>query len=172
LFNLKDLYLSLSTVVAIVDGLGDADPDVEQAEAGDKAAHSSVVEDGCEPGDAGDKHIAVPDPGPPGQNHDQDAEINAEQDQDEERQSLQPHGCRSFGGFGSGLGCLGYGRFRVGEKFWLSGHQTLKIDSSRAVAGCLAEKEEDSALAQAIGDCAEECIGDYRPFIRMAAWSR
>ncbi len=81
-----------AAVVAVVDGFGDADPDVEEAEAGDEAADGSVVEDGGEGGVGVDAGVVVPDAGPPGEDGDEDAEVDAEQDEDEEGEALEPDG--------------------------------------------------------------------------------
>ena len=89
--------------------------------------------------------VVIPDARPPGEDHDQDAEIDAEEDQDEERHALEPGGgstanaaggdvvliyiwIGSVGGDRAGIAHVGgaqLGRFGVGEDLWLSRHQVL-----------------------------------------------
>jgi len=75
-----------------VDGFGDADPDVEEAEAGDEAADGADVEEGAEGGAGLDEGVVVPDAAPPGKDHDEDAKIDAEEDEDEKGEALEPDG--------------------------------------------------------------------------------
>jgi hypothetical protein len=121
-----------------VDGFGDADPDVEQAEAGDDAAHRAEAQNGPELGMGVEEHVVVPDFLPPGQDGDHDSQLNAEEDEDEEGDALQPERARwgdelewrlAAGSGGRSLRRVGY----LGEKMWLNGHsgacclQTSKV---------------------------------------------
>src|SRR5215469_8517926 len=128
-----------AAVVAVVYRLGDADPDIEQPQTGDNTAHGSVVQDPSERWMRDDEQVLVPDARPPGQDHDEHAEVDAEENEDEERETLEPDRSRAFNGAGwgrrqhRGLAI----RKLLGEKLWLAWHQTLWIDLSRAVGCCL-----------------------------------
>ncbi len=82
--GLLNRLLNLRAEVAVVDGLGEADPDVEQAEAGDHAAHGAAVEDAGQLRPGKDERVVIPDARPPGQHSDKDAEVDAEEDKHEE----------------------------------------------------------------------------------------
>ena len=86
-----------------MDRLGDADPDVEQADAGDDAAHGPIVQHGGELGMRVHEQVVVPDARPPGHEHDEHTEVHAEQHQYKERQALQPYGRSSSDFFVAGL---------------------------------------------------------------------
>jgi hypothetical protein len=102
------------------------------------------MQDGGKCGMGEDKEILVPDARPPGKDHDQHTEIHAEEHKHEKRQPLKPHRSRA-----SGVGGVAVGRWqhsvlvvrdRLWEKLWLAWHQTLKIDLSRGIGGCLPYK--------------------------------
>ena len=102
----------LASEVAVVNGFRDADPDVDEADAGDDASDGSFVEEGGKPRIGGHERVVVPEAGGPGQNHDQDAEVDAEEDEHTERDALQPDGRGLFCVFAADrrFGC--FGRFR------------------------------------------------------------
>ncbi len=84
-----------AAIVTVVDSFGDADPDVEQAEAGDDATDGAVVQEGGYSGMSEDESVAVPDARPPGEHHNEDAKVNTEEDEDEEGEALEPDGSGS-----------------------------------------------------------------------------
>jgi hypothetical protein len=101
-----------------VDCFGDANPDIEEADAGEDAADGAETEEGLELRVVENDGVVLPDTLPPGKKSDHGAEIEAEDDQDEERETLQPDGC--------GLGDLrGWG---VGLGGWLEWHR-YKLNS-------------------------------------------
>ena len=83
--------------VAIVDGFGDADPNIQETEAGDDAADGTVIQDGGEGGVRPDKEIVVPNAAPPGKHGNEHAEVDAEQDEHEQGEPLEPDGCGLVG---------------------------------------------------------------------------
>lgn len=122
--------LGLAAEVAVVDGFGDADPDVEEAETGDEAADGTVVEDGAEGGAGLDEGVVIPDAAPPGKDHDENAEVDAEEDEDEQRKALQPDrgaGRGSAGGRRSGGDVGRGGAVAVREVQLLCQHQALSL---------------------------------------------
>ena len=64
-----------------MDRFGDADPDVEQAQARDDSANGSIVQNCREAGMRVEEHIVISDARPPGQHQNQHAEVDAEQDE-------------------------------------------------------------------------------------------
>ena len=87
----SEQQLELWAEVAVVNGFGETDPDIKQAEAGDHAADGAGVQDVRERGSGEDEGIVIPDARPPGEHGNEDAEVDTEEDKDEERQALKPN---------------------------------------------------------------------------------
>ena len=143
----------LGAEVAVVDGFGDADPDIEEADAGDDAADGAVVEDVGEGGAGEDKGVVVPDAGPPGEDEDEDAEVDAEEDEDKEGDALEP----DRGEAAEGTTAVGAGPRRAG---WGAGSADGRCSCS--ANGC-------SPLTLAEGrDCAGRVC--RIPHLRVEMW--
>lgn len=120
----------LVTGFAILYRLRHANPNIKQAKAGDDASDWAQAEDGPKAGVRGEKEVVVPDRGPPGQDGDDDAQVDAEDDQDEEAKAKKPRGCGPVRG---GVG----GRGRAGKQVVLNGHRlkVLRLPDSQGSRG-------------------------------------
>ena len=98
-----------------MDCLGDANPDVEEADAGEEAADGSVAQQGGEGGMVEDDGVVLPDAIQPGENGDEHADVETEDDEDDERRALQPDGRRGAQAGGGRSRWLGLGGHRLGE---------------------------------------------------------
>ena len=85
-----------------MDGLGDSNPYVEQADAGEDAADGTVAQGVAERGVVEDDGVGLPDAGPPGEDGDHAAKVDAEDDEHDQREALQPDR-RGRGRVGCGL---------------------------------------------------------------------
>ena len=107
-------------VFAVVDCFGDPDPDIEQAKAGDDAADGTQPQDRPELRVGREEHVLVPHVFPPRDDGDDNAEIDAEEDQDEEGDSLHPDRRRVRTRDGRRHRWRWFRR--VGNELWLFGH--------------------------------------------------
>jgi hypothetical protein len=74
-----------------MDGVDDGDPDIEQAEAGDQAARDAVQEQRREMRQDDQQAVLIPKTQPgPGQNKNDEAEVEAHNHADKEVEALQP----------------------------------------------------------------------------------
>jgi len=91
--------------LTIVNRFPYADPDIEQSDAGDDAAHEAQAQKAPEVRGIGKQRIIAPDRSP-GHGHQYNSNLNAEDNEDDEEDALHPDG-QSFG--------RGTNRLRVGR---------------------------------------------------------
>jgi hypothetical protein len=100
-------------------GFPEADPEVDEAEAGEEAADEVVAEEGAEAGHPQDHRVVGPDLFP-GKDGEHDADFHAKDDEDDKHQAARPDGTGSvFGGDAGRSAHVGEHRPGMGSIKWI-----------------------------------------------------